>query len=61
MDFLRSPFSPLTIICLPVGIYLLVGAIAGHGRYVRRAHIVFFIAAGITLLVVAFLKLVFST
>jgi hypothetical protein len=21
-----------TIICLPVGIYLLVGAIAGHGR-----------------------------
>ena len=44
-----------TIICLPVGIYLLVGAIADHGRYVRRAHIVFFIAAGITLLVVAFL------
>ena len=44
-----------TIICLPAGIYLLVGAIAGHGRYVRRARIVFFIAAGITLLVVAFL------
>src|SRR6476646_10127799 len=44
-----------TIICSPVGIYLLVGAIAGHGRYVRRARIVFFIAAGITLLVVAFL------
>ena len=44
-----------TIICLPVGIYLLVGAIAGHGRYVRRARIAFFIAAGITLVVVAFL------
>ena len=44
-----------TIICLPVGIYLLVGAIAGHGRYIRRARIAFFIAAGITLVVVTFL------
>ena len=44
-----------TIICLPVGLYLLVGAIAAHGRYVRRARIAFFIAAGITILVVAFL------
>ena len=44
-----------TIICLPVGLYLLVGAIAGHGRYVRGARIAFFVAAGITILVVAFL------
>ena len=44
-----------TTICLPVGIYLLVGAIAGRGRYVRRARTAFFIAAGITVLVVAFL------
>ena len=44
-----------TIVCLPLGIYLLVGAIAGHGRYVRRAGIAFYIAAGIVLLVVAFL------
>jgi hypothetical protein len=44
-----------TIICLPVGLYLLVGAIAGHGRHVRRARIAFFIAVGITILVVAFL------
>ena len=44
-----------TIICLPVGIYLLVGAIAGHGRYVAHAGTAFFIAAGITLLVIAFL------
>src|SRR5215471_12647351 len=44
-----------TIICLPVGLYLLVGAIAAHGRYVRRARIAFFVAAGITILVVAFL------
>jgi heme/copper-type cytochrome/quinol oxidase subunit 3 len=44
-----------TIICLPVGLYLLVGAIAAHGRYVRRARVAFFIAAGITILGVAFL------
>ena len=44
-----------TIICLPVGLYLLVGAIAAHGQYVRRARSAFFIAAGITILVVAFL------
>ena len=44
-----------TITCMPVGLFLLVGAIAAHGRYVRRARIAFFIAAGITILVVAFL------
>jgi hypothetical protein len=44
-----------TIICLPVGLYLLVGAIAAHGRYVRRARIASFIAAAIAILVVAFL------
>ena len=44
-----------TIICLPVGLCLLVGAIAAHGRYVSRARVAFFIAAGITILVVAFL------
>jgi Na+-driven multidrug efflux pump len=43
------------ITCLPVGIYLLVGAIAGHGRHVRRARIAFYIAVGITILVVTFL------
>jgi hypothetical protein len=44
-----------TIFCLPVGLFLLVGAIAAHGRHVRRARIAFFFAAGITILVVAFL------
>jgi hypothetical protein len=44
-----------TLICLPVGLYLLVGAIAGHGQYVRGARVAFFIAAGITFVVVAFL------
>ena len=53
--FSYAPLFYTTIICLPLGIYLLVGAIAGHGRYVRRARISLFIAAGITLLVVAFL------
>jgi len=53
--FSYVPVFYTTIVCLPAGIYLLVGAIAGHGRYVRRARIAFFIAAGITLLVVAFL------
>jgi hypothetical protein len=53
----------LTSRCSPISIcvhgrklgYLLVGAIAGRGRYVRRARTAFFIAAGITVLVVAFL------
>ena len=53
--FSYVPVFFTTITCLPVGIYLLAGAIAGHGRYVSRARIAFFIAAGITLLVVAFL------
>src|SRR5262252_9248450 len=42
-----------TIICLPVGLALLVGAIAG--RYVRGARIALFVAVGITILVAAFL------
>jgi hypothetical protein len=53
--FSYVPVFYTTIICLPAGIYLLVGAIAGHGRYVRRARIAFSIAAGMTLLVVGFL------
>jgi hypothetical protein len=53
--FSYVPVFYTTIICLPVGIYLLVGAIAGHGRYVSRARIALFIAVGIILLVVAFL------
>jgi hypothetical protein len=44
-----------TITCLPVGIFLLIGAIAGRGRNVTRARTAFFIAAGTTLLVAAFL------
>jgi hypothetical protein len=46
-----------TITCLPVGFFLLVGTIAAHGQYVRRARVAFFVAAGITVLVVAFLAI----
>ena len=44
-----------TLTCLPVGLFLLAGAIAGRGRKVTRARIAFFLAAAMTLLVVAFL------
>jgi hypothetical protein len=44
-----------TLVCLPIGLCLLIGAIAGKGRSVNRARIAFFIAAGVTMLVVAFL------
>jgi heme/copper-type cytochrome/quinol oxidase subunit 3 len=53
--FSYVPVFYTTITCLPVGFCLLVGAIAGRGRNITRARIAFFIAAGMTLLVVAFL------
>jgi hypothetical protein len=53
--FSYTPLFYATIFCLPMGMFLLVGAIAGHGRYVRRARIAFFISAIITAIVVAFL------
>lgn len=53
--FSYVPVFYTTIICLPAGLYLLVSAAAGHGRYVRRARIAFFIAAAITSIVVVFL------
>lgn len=53
--FSYAPLFYTTIVCLPLGIVLLAGAAAGHGRYVRRARTAFFVAAGINLMVVAFL------
>ena len=53
--FSYVPIFYTTIICLPIGLLLLTGAIAGHGRYVRRARIALVIATGITTLVLAFL------
>jgi hypothetical protein len=44
-----------TIFCLPTGLYLLAGGIAGRGRYVTRGRIALFIGCGVLLVVVAFL------
>jgi ABC-type dipeptide/oligopeptide/nickel transport system permease subunit len=44
-----------TITCLPVGLYLLAGAIAGRGRHVARARTALFLGGGLLFLVVAFL------
>jgi hypothetical protein len=44
-----------TLICLPVGLFLLAGAMAGHGRWVNLARRALLPAAGIILLVAAFL------
>lgn len=44
-----------TLICMPVGLFLLAGAIAGRGGAVRRARVAFVVAAAIALIVVAFL------
>jgi len=46
-----------SIVCLPIGLFLLVGAVAGHGQSVRRARVALFVATAITILVVAFLTI----
>jgi hypothetical protein len=53
--FSYGPLFYATIICLPLGIFLLIGAITGRGRSVRRARIAFILAMPIILIVVAFL------
>jgi hypothetical protein len=53
--FSYAPLFYTTIFCLPLGIFLLAGAIAGRGRFVRRARIAFFIAAVIAIIVLLFL------
>lgn len=53
--FSYVPLFYATIFCLPLGIFLVVGAMAGHGRYVRRARIAFVIASVITFIVATFL------
>ena len=44
-----------SLICLPAGLFLLIGAIAGHGRHVARARPVLFVGVGTLFIVVAFL------
>ena len=44
-----------SLICLPAGLFLLIGAIAGHGRHVARAGPALFVGVGTLFIVVAFL------
>ena len=53
--FSYVPAFYASIICLPAGLFLLIGAIAGHGRHVVRARSALFVAAGTLFIVVAFL------
>lgn len=53
--FSYGPLFYATIFCLPPGLLLLVGAVRGHGRSVRRARIALPLAAVITLFVALFL------
>src|SRR5262249_53838953 len=53
--FSYVPAFLATIICLPVGLHLLTGAIIGRGRHVARARYALFIGGGTFFIVVAFL------
>ena len=44
-----------SLICLPTGLFLLMGGIAGHGQHVARARPALFVGGGTLLIVVAFL------
>jgi hypothetical protein len=44
-----------TPICLPTGLLLLAGGIAGRGKHLKRARTALFIGAGVLFIVVAFL------
>ena len=44
-----------SIVCLPTGLFLLIGAIAGHGQHVARARPALLVGIGTLAIVVAFL------
>lgn len=44
-----------TLTCLPVGVFLLIGAAIGHGRHAARATTALFFGGVLLLLVVAFI------
>ena len=44
-----------TIVCLPTGLFLLLGGIAGRGQYVVRARSALFVGGVTLFIVVAFL------
>jgi hypothetical protein len=53
--FSYVPAFYATIICLPAGLFLLIGAIAGRGQHVVRARSALFVGGGTLFIVVAFL------
>src|SRR5262249_51825636 len=53
--FSYVPAFSASVICLPAGLFLLIGAIAGHGQQVVRARSALFVGAGTLFIVVAFL------
>ena len=53
--FSYIPVFYATLTCLPVGLYLLVGAIAGRGRHVARPRTALYLGGGLPVLVMAFL------
>jgi hypothetical protein len=53
--FSYVPAFYASIVCLPAGLFLLIGAIAGHGRHVVRARSALFVGGGRLFIVVAFL------
>jgi len=52
--FSYIPVFYATLTTLPVGIYLLIGAIVGQGKPVRRARKALYIGIGLLVLVVGF-------
>jgi hypothetical protein len=52
--FSYLPLFWATIICLPIAVYLLAGAIAGCGRHLARARSALIIGGGTLFIVVAF-------
>ena len=53
--FSYVPIFYASIVCLPAGLFLVIGAIAGHGRHVVRARSALFVGGGTLFIVVAFL------
>src|SRR5579872_476873 len=53
--FSYVPLFWATLTCLPVGLFLLGGAIAGRGPHVARARIALFLGGALVFLVIAFL------
>ncbi len=53
--FSYVPLFWATITCLPVGLYLLAGAVFGRGRPVARARTALLLGGGLIFLVLAFL------